>query len=331
MATDLRTSINTKTRPSRLTIESVKSRIHDAVQDGEGELKEAATWLLSSKAKLLRPRLVLLAADTVRNSVRPSSVDAVLDFAAASEIIHVASLIHDDVIDEAVERRNSTSVNAQFDNHTAVLAGDYLFATAFQLLAKHSPTNAVAIMTRAIRDMCRGEISQKTDRFNPNLTADRYFKRIEGKTSALLAACCEGGVRLAGGDDVQSIHFHRYGKKLGLAFQITDDILDVEGNPDTMGKPIGRDLAQGVITLPIIRLLAHPRWYAQFAPIISSERIDENAIKSIVKAAKTIGAVESVKTTVQRLVIEATVEIEGFVEPGHGLIKLCRQMVSRNR
>jgi heptaprenyl diphosphate synthase len=179
----------------------------------------------------------------------------VIDIAAAAELIHTASLIHDDIIDQADTRRGVSTLNSIQGNHTAVLAGDFLFATAFGLLANCRCPGALTALTGAIRDMCQAEIEQKETRFHFSVTENAYLSRIEKKTASLLAACCYAGAQA--GDHVHETvaSLAAYGRNLGLCFQITDDLLDFTGDSATLGKPAGSDLAQGILTLPVIYLL----------------------------------------------------------------------------
>lgn len=289
-----------KDQPTLLT--PVYGRIEEVVSKASGALKAAASHLLGTPGKLLRPSLVLLTAQTVLevergggNGVDDASSalgEALYDFAAAVELVHAASLIHDDVIDEAKMRRSQPSVNALFDNHTAILAGDYLFASAFRLLAPYATSGAVTLMTDAIAQMCLGEVMQKESLFDPTVSEEAYFERVQAKTASLLAAACEGGARLAGASDDLCRAFHTFGNSLGLAFQIADDILDLERSSEELGKPACADLRQGVITLPVIRLLQDHQWSERLAARIRDRAIDDALIKLVQDAVKTSGALE---------------------------------------
>lgn len=316
----------------------VRERIQHLIERAHGELRQAVDYLFASEGKLLRPTLVWLCAEAYhdyspqhRTIVGNLDKDAIVDFAAAAEMIHVASLVHDDVIDEALTRRNAVSLNVRFSNHTAVLAGDFLFASAFELLSKHASKGVISLMTDAIARMCHGEIHQKVALYDPGTTEQGYFDRIEGKTAALIAACCEGGARLAGADDETARRFRRYGHKLGLAFQIVDDILDLDGDPDELGKPTGQDLRQGVITLPVIRLLAHSDYYEVLAPSLISRCVDDHCLTAVKTAARAVGAVDSARKTAAQLIHEALEEIKPYCVTPAGLTlkELGNQVIAR--
>ncbi len=221
--------------------------------------------------------------------------DAVYDVAAAAEIIHVASLIHDDIIDGAHTRRDRPSVNARWSNHTAVLAGDCLFAAAFRLLAPHAAFGAVTLMTEAISQMCHGEILQRQQAYDPDVTERTYAERIRGKTAALIAACCEVGARLQGADAETARKLGEFGLNLGLAYQVIDDVLDFAGSAEKMGKPICADLKEGNLTLPVIYLLRQPTWRSWLAPRIRQRSIDSETVAAVCEGVQSTGALKAAR------------------------------------
>jgi len=328
----------------------VLNRMEQAVSPARGTVRRAASHLLASPGKLLRPTLVLLAAQAAAETrgfqdgaaslrapgdagLSPGLPEAVYDFAAAVELVHVASLIHDDVIDGAATRRSLPSVNAGFGNHTAVLAGDYLFAAAFRLLAPHAARGAVTLMTDAISRMCHGEVMQEESLFDPGLSEEAYLERVRAKTASLLAAACEGGARLAGAGEELCRAFRAFGESLGLAFQIADDILDLEETPQQLGKPACADLRQGVITLPVIRLLAHPEWSARLAPRIRARRIDDELIAHVQEGLKRTGALESAREEGFARARKAAARLEpvAWTRGGAALLELSRGVMLRRR
>jgi heptaprenyl diphosphate synthase len=231
-------------------LQAVEVRLQEIASDQAGALGVYAGHVIRAGGKRLRPLLVLLC-----SGVDDPACPQVIEIAAAAELIHTASLIHDDILDQADTRRGVPTLNILQGNHTAVLAGDLLFATAFGLLAHCHCPGALAVMTDAIRDMCQAEIEQKEALFQFSVTESMYLNRIEKKTASLLAACCSAGA-LAGGQVPEAVaSLDAYGRNLGLCFQITDDLLDFTGDSSTLGKPSGSDLAQGILTLPVIYLL----------------------------------------------------------------------------
>lgn len=202
------------------------------------------------KGKRLRPALLLL---TARACGRVTDAHPVL--AAVVEMIHTATLVHDDVLDEASVRRHRATVNAGWGNHNSILLGDYLFTHAFHL-ASTVDARACGLIGEATNRVCEGELQQGTERGNLELTEEEYFDIVDGKTAELTACCCRLGAIYSGASADVVARLTRYGRWLGIAFQIADDLLDLVGEERTAGKSLGTDLEQQKMTLPLIRLLA---------------------------------------------------------------------------
>ncbi len=203
------------------------------------------------QGKRLRPALVLFSG----RACGPLSEDhAVL--AAVVEMIHTATLVHDDVLDVAVIRRHAATVNAEWGNQTAVLLGDYLFTHAFHLAASLESTLACRWIGAATNRVCEGEMQQVSHRGNLDLDERDYFEIIEAKTAELTAVSCRLGAYYAGATEPTVAALDTYGRNLGIAFQIADDVLDIWGEERATGKSLGTDLQQQKLTLPVIKLLA---------------------------------------------------------------------------
>lgn len=226
---------------------------------------ELTRRLIQAGGKRLRPLLVVLSSGINCAAGR----EPVIDVAVAAELIHTASLIHDDILDSAGVRRGVPTINSLRGNHAAVLAGDYLFATAFGLLAGKRTSPALPLMSEAIRAMCEGEIAETYSLFRTDLTEDEYLSHIEQKTASLLGACCGAGALVGGAAPETAAALVSYGRYLGLAFQIVDDLLDFISDEETLGKPAGSDLTQGIVTLPVIYLLRESVQSAALEEIIT--------------------------------------------------------------
>ena len=200
--------------------------------------------------KRLRPALVLLTAQACGGIGADHTV-----LAAMVELIHTATLIHDDVLDEATLRRHLDTVNARWDNEASILLGDYLFARAICMASSLDDPFATRSIGRSARTMCEGELRQVQSRGNYDLTEADYVQIIAGKTAALTSCCCQVGAHYAGAAPEVRETLARYGHDLGVAFQIADDILDLSGDEATAGKSLGTDLLKQKATLPLIRLL----------------------------------------------------------------------------
>ena len=202
------------------------------------------------RGKRLRPMLLLL---TAKASGGINDDHKVL--AAVVEMIHLATLVHDDVLDEAETRRHVATVNSRWNNETSVLFGDYLFTHSFHLASSLETTYACRRIGRATNIVCEGELSQIKERGNLDLSEEIYFKIIDGKTAELTALCGHLGAKYAHADAAVVTAMEQYGRSLGLAFQIADDVLDLMGNERKTGKSLGSDLQKQKLTLPLIRLL----------------------------------------------------------------------------
>ena len=201
--------------------------------------------------KRLRPALVLLSGKAC-GGLKPEHPL----LGAVVEMIHTATLIHDDVLDEASLRRHLDTVNARWDNEASVLLGDYLFTRAIHMASSLETTFACRAIGEAGRTMCEGELRQIEARGNYDLSEEDYLDIISGKTASLCACCCRLGAHYAGADPDTREAYARFGQYLGIAFQIIDDVLDVLGDEATTGKSLGTDLLKQKPTLPLIRLLS---------------------------------------------------------------------------
>ena len=200
--------------------------------------------------KLLRPALLLLVGKAC-GVVRPAHHT----LAAVVELVHIATLVHDDVLDEADIRRRAATVNRLWGNERAVLMGDFLYSHAFHLCSSVDSQFAARLIGQTAITVCEGEMMQVTNRGNFALTESQYFDIITRKTAALVAACCHLGARYAGAEDETVQRLCAYGTHLGVAFQIVDDLLDLTGDEAEVGKSLGRDLCEGELTLPLIHYL----------------------------------------------------------------------------
>ncbi len=228
-------------------------------------MQDLLDHITGSRGKRLRPILLLLCA-----GFKPANDYLLIKAAAAVELIHTASLIHDDIIDESSERRGKATLNAGWGNSPAVLAGDFLFARAFELLALCGDFELNKLLTRAVGTMCEGEIEQRNCSYNFQLTEEQYLRNIYRKTAALMEVCCSSGARLSKLEEGALQQLEAYGRNLGYAFQIIDDVLDITGDPSLTGKPAGNDLREGVVTLPVIYVLQDPQWGPHLEEVISA-------------------------------------------------------------
>ncbi|HUO58063.1 MAG TPA: polyprenyl synthetase family protein [bacterium] len=215
-------------------------------------IQQMVDYLARSTGKRVRPALAILSAKYCGHL--PAET---ITLGAALEMIHVATLIHDDIIDNSAIRRKQKTLNFKWGNEISVLMGDYVFASSFYLMAKTLPKDVLGTLADTTNIICRGEISETFNRFNVGLTEDQYLEVIKEKTASLFAASCQTGAMLAGGDELTVDRLYRFGMGIGMAFQVIDDTLDFTGKQSKIGKPVLSDLKEGKLTLPVIHALNH--------------------------------------------------------------------------
>ncbi|HYM91926.1 MAG TPA: polyprenyl synthetase family protein [bacterium] len=237
--------------PVREDLDAVARLLREELSADDPFIGELVAHVLQAKGKLLRPALVCLSALACGGGSA-----ARLPVGGACELIHVASLIHDDVIDAADLRRGQATVNAVWGNQVAVLLGDYLFSKAFDLLARLHDADLAAAMAGATVKMSQAEIKQIRYGNAPHTNPTIYFDIIEGKTAHLFSAACRCGALTARAPEPAARALSEFGLEWGMAFQITDDALDLTATPQQVGKPIGSDIQTGKVTLPVIHALA---------------------------------------------------------------------------
>ncbi len=219
-----------------------------------GLLPEVLRYAIFNGGKRIRPQLTVLVGRMLLPATEPESED-LFRLAIVFEYLHAASLLHDDVIDQSATRRGKPTANAVYGTIPVVLAGDFLHARAMALAGMVGGGECVALVGEATEAMVEAEFLQMQAAGRAETTEDAYFRIVSGKTGALIASACESGAVLAGSDDQQRQAIRIYGENIGLAFQIVDDLLDYQGDPEKTGKVIGKDLAEGKMTLPLIHAL----------------------------------------------------------------------------
>lgn len=225
----------------------VNAVIMDRMQSPVALIPQLASYLIAAGGKRIRPLLTLAATQIYEGNMPHSH-----KLAASVEFIHTATLLHDDVVDESLERRGKEAANLVFGNQASVLVGDFLFSRAFELMTECDNIQVLKILSNASAVITQGEVLQLTAANNLDTSMDDYIEIITSKTAALFAAACEVGPVLAGAGDDQAKALHDYGLYLGIAFQIADDALDYSSDRETLGKVIGDDFREGKITAPIL-------------------------------------------------------------------------------
>ena len=238
----------------------IERRLLAATETPDADLTEMTSHLVRAGGKRLRPLLAALAS-TVGRPGDAATLDGVTDDAVtggvAVEMVHVGSLHHDDVLDEATTRHNVESVNARWGNLRAIISGDFLLARASELAASLG-TDVAQLLAATIGRLCVGEVQELQVAFQVDRSEPAYLAAIEGKTAALYETACRIGAMVSGAPAAQVEALGRYGLNYGMAFQVVDDILDVVATDDELGKPAGHDMVEGVYNLPVLRAFTGP-------------------------------------------------------------------------
>jgi heptaprenyl diphosphate synthase/octaprenyl-diphosphate synthase len=225
----------------------VRERLLELADDQSPFLAELLDHVLDTTGKGIRPAITLLSSGFHANDGTRAETMAV-----AVELLHLASLVHDDTVDNAVVRRGKATVGSIWGRNAAVLVGDFIFATSAVFVCDTENVRVIRRFSETIRELSSGELDEMAGSYNYQGTREDYLKRIYGKTASLFRTSSESGAVLSGASDDQVLVLNDYGYNLGMAFQIADDILDFQGSAEEAGKPVGNDLSQGVLTLPAI-------------------------------------------------------------------------------
>ncbi|MGH8974290.1 MAG: polyprenyl synthetase family protein [Acidimicrobiia bacterium] len=302
----------------------VEGALRESVRTDDPFLTDVAGHLIGAGGKRLRPLMAICAGYC--GGTRPAT-DDVITGAVAVELVHLGSLYHDDVIDEASTRRGVESVNARWSNIVAILAGDFLLARASGLAASLG-VEVAGLLAATIGELCRGQVLELQRLFDVSRDEEAYFGSIEGKTAALFATSCRIGALVAGLDRAAVEALTTYGRHLGMVFQIVDDVLDLTASDEQLGKPAGLDLAEGIYTLPVIYAL---RDSTELRSLLGGP-LDPSGVALGRKLACGNGAVSSALDVAGRHVDAATAVLGGAgldPEVVEGLNRLARQVLDQ--
>jgi octaprenyl-diphosphate synthase len=255
-------------------------------------IRQIAEYIIGSGGKRLRPMLVILAAHACGYRPEAGSKSHQVTLAAVIEFIHTATLLHDDVVDESDLRRGQESAHAVWGNAASVLVGDFLYSRAFQMMSGVNSMRVMDVLSNATNLIAEGEVEQLLNMYEPELSESRYFSVIEKKTAKLFEAACQLGAVLAGRPDLEHA-MAVFGRELGTAFQVTDDVLDYTSSALTLGKNTGDDLAEGKTTLPLI--LCRALLVAEKRELVdaSIRQGDSSRLDQIIELIRESGALET--------------------------------------
>lgn len=295
---------------------------------GQGLIPEIVRYVVQAGGKRLRPALVVLSAQ-----MGGAQTDDAVTVGAASELIHLATLIHDDMVDHAVLRHQKPTAAVEFGDEVAILLGDYLYVEAFSLLASINDPVLLDLFARSTRTMCHGEINQVRRRFQLDLSLAEYLSFIDNKTATLMNAAMRGGARLARLSTDQSTALGHFGWNLGMAFQIIDDTLDLIGEEGVTGKTLRTDLANGKLTLPLIYLRdkLSDSERKQFLAYLKDP--DTDAVSRVIKWLKDSGAIREGLRQASNFAHQAKGALQSFPDstPKATLCAIADYIVTRTR
>jgi heptaprenyl diphosphate synthase len=269
-------------------LQIVEKELRAVVQAQDSLMTETSTHLLNAGGKRLRPALSLYGAKFYKYDP-----EKVIPLAVALELIHMATLVHDDVVDASMTRRGIPTVKAKWGNSISTHIGTYLFAKSLILIAEYEDTPLISsILSDTSVKMCEGEIQQLSASFDVYQSFKDYLYRIKRKTALLIAASVQLGAVACGAPEGIHMPLRRYGHNIGMAFQITDDILDLVADQRQLGKPIGSDLRQGIITLPVICALSACEQRERLMELVKKVEKDEEDVREAIDIIKGCGAIE---------------------------------------
>jgi octaprenyl-diphosphate synthase len=308
-------------------MEAVNKVIRKQLHSDVALVNQIAEYIISAGGKRIRPVLVLLVAKAFGyRGTHHHQLAAVVEF------IHTATLLHDDVVDESALRRGRQTANALFGNAASVLVGDFVYSRAFQMMVSIDNMRVMRILADATNVIAEGEVLQLLNMHDPEVTEARYLEVIRSKTAKLFEAAAQLGALIAGASETEVESAAEFGRSLGTAFQLIDDVLDYSGNADAIGKNVGDDLREGKPTLPLIHLM-HNGSADQRALVRSCIELgDEQHFDAILSAITSSGALDYTRRAAELAATRAAEAIAGLPDSQfkNSLLDLCTFAVDRN-
>jgi len=318
---------NTIAQSIATDMEAVNAVIRQRLQSEVSLVNQIAEYIISAGGKRIRPVLVLLLANAYGYKGTAHH-----ELAAVVEFIHTATLLHDDVVDESSMRRGRQTANALFGNAASVLVGDYLYSRSFEMMTSLDNMRVMSILSRATTVIAEGEVLQLLNMHDPDVTHESYLKVIRSKTAKLFEAAAELGALVGGADDEQIAAAGEYGRSLGTAFQLIDDVLDYAGDAAEIGKNLGDDLREGKPTLPLIWLMENGTPEQRQLVRSCIEHGDEEQFEAVLAAVTSSGALDYTRQQAEQAARRAAEAISGLPESVYkaSLQQLCSFAVDRN-
>ncbi|RMF93952.1 MAG: polyprenyl synthetase family protein [Candidatus Schekmanbacteria bacterium] len=266
--------------PIKQELETVEDISINTINSSVDMINDIGAYISRNGGKRLRPALVILSSKACGNYSR-----SCINLACAVEYIHVATLLHDDVIDNANMRRGAPSANIKWGNKASILVGDYLFAKSFSIMVEEGNQQIMDSLANASMKMAEGEIQQLISKYDINMKEKKYIEIITKKTAELIASCCEVGALLANAPKKEVKAMYAYGLNIGIAFQLIDDALDFIADDKKLGKPICNDIHEGKVTLPLIKILEYENGSTRckIEEILKKEKLAEHDIHFVME------------------------------------------------
>ena len=282
-----------------LQLEKVKENMKSQTASGDAFLDGSLDYLMATGGKMLRPTFLLIGSRLGKAYMEREA--EIIKLATAIETIHLATLIHDDIIDEATMRRGKASIQGKYGQSYAVYMGDYLLSQCFLMLTNLDLEKSLAInLAKVVTRICLGDMKQNQLRYDVKISPYQYIKMVSGKTAALFSVAMSSGAFYAGADEKDVKILSRIGYEIGMAFQLVDDLLDFEGDITTVGKEVQVDVRRGYYSMPIIFALQKDSPYSERLKLLLGQDLEDDSIKEIFEIVKQSGGIEQTKSLAKR-------------------------------
>ena len=307
-------------------LQEFERRLVDSIAADLGPMASAMEHIVKAGGKRLRPALVILS-----GRLGSADRDSIFNIAMGIEFIHTATLVHDDLIDNSPTRRGIRTIHEALGPNPAIIIGDYYFAKGANLLSSIGSPAIDAAISHAVMTICMGELLQMTSRNDYDQSLESYYRKIERKTATLVSTCCSSGAIVSGQPEESVQTLRRYGYNLGMAFQIVDDVLDYVASSDEMGKPVGADLRQGTVTLPLMLALQDPDAGPALRRILAASELTDGDYDEVVGLVRESPAIDAAERHAADFAARARTELAAFPESVTRvtLERICDYVVDR--
>ena len=289
-------------------LDAIEKALNDNIQADHPVLREASTQLLQAGGKRIRPIFVLLS-----GHFGNYNLEKIQTVAVSLELIHMATLVHDDVVDDAELRRGKPTIKQRYGNRVAMYTGDYILARALENITTIKDPQIHKLLSQTLVQVVEGEIDQIEDKFNWDQQLKHYLRRIKRKTALLIAASCKLGAIASGANPKYTNMLYRYGYNIGMSFQIIDDILDFTSTNKDLGKPTGSDLLQGNVTLPVLFALKDASFKEELKSVFQRfHTVEEKDIMNLIEKLTELGAINESYQVSDKYLNKALQSLEGL-------------------